>query len=256
MAFVGGGMLLAGCGGPANEQGSGAPTAGAGASQPVASSETSAAQPVPLDAAGSAASTPSASSSTLSPAAASSAAASPAVPEYREVSLPAGTSLSLRLTSAVASDTSQVEDAVRATLREAVVVDGATVFPEGAEVEGTVTGVERSGRVRGLARVAFRFNTVRSEGVVHTIRTDTVERVAEPTKTDDAKKIGIGAGVGAAVGAVLGGGDGAAKGAAIGAGAGTGAVLATRGDEVRLGAGAAVRARLAAPATVQLRVRN
>ena len=53
------------------------------------------------------------------------------------------------------------------------------------------------------------------------------------------------------IGGIIGGGDGAAKGAAIGGGAGTGAVLATRGDEVRLPAGTPLSVKLAAPLTVR-----
>ena len=52
---------------------------------------------------------------------AGAAAASTSTPRYREIALPEGTSLPLRLQTAVASDTSKVEDAVRAELREAVV---------------------------------------------------------------------------------------------------------------------------------------
>lgn len=60
-----------------------------------------------------------------------------------EVVLLEGTTLRLRLRSAVASDTSRVEDPVRAELREAVVVDGATVLPTGtvfaiSTADGTV----------------------------------------------------------------------------------------------------------------------
>jgi hypothetical protein len=171
------------------------------------------------------------------------------------VTLPAGTTLSLTLASAVASDTSQPEDVVRATLRDAVMAGGDVVFPAGAELAGNVTQVERSGRVKGLARVAFRFSRLTSRSEDYEIRTDPIERVAEATKTEDATKIGIGAGAGAAIGAILGGGSGAAKGATIGAAAGTGAVLATRGEEVRLASGDAVEARLAAPLTVRVRAR-
>jgi hypothetical protein len=78
--------------------------------------------------------------------------------------------------------------------------------------------------------------------------------VAPATKGEDATKIGVGAGAGAVIGGILGGGDGAAKGAAIGGGAGTGVVLATKGQEMRLGPGADVSTRLTAPLTVRVRV--
>jgi hypothetical protein len=167
----------------------------------------------------------------------------PPEPVYREVTLPAGTTLRLDLRSAVASDASKVEDAVRATLRQAVVVDGQTILPAGTELSGTVTEVARSGRVKGLARVAYRFSSLRHDSERYDITTATIAHEAESTKKEDAKKIGIGAGVGAAVGAIIGGGSGAAKGAAIGGGAGTGAVLATRGEEVRREPGADVTTR-------------
>lgn len=185
-------------------------------------------------------------------------AASPAAaaaPEFREVTLPAGTSLRLSLQSAVASDSSRLEDAVRAELREAVVIDGATVLPAGTELTGVVTDVERSGRVKGRARVAYRFNELNYQGDRYDITTAALSHLAPATKGEDATKIAVGAGAGAAIGALLGGGDGAAKGAAIGGAAGTGTVLATRGEEIRVGSGASVTARLTAPVTVRVRLR-
>ena len=179
--------------------------------------------------------------------------AAPPVPQFREVTLPAGTTLRLRLQSAVASDSSRVEDTVRAELREAVVIDGATVVPAGATLTGFVTDVERSGRVKGRARIAYRFNALSHDGEEYDVTTAPVSHMAEATKGEDATKIAVGAGAGAAIGALLGGGDGAAKGAAIGGAAGTGAVLATRGEEVRLGPGAAVTTSLTAPLTLRLR---
>jgi len=182
------------------------------------------------------------------------ARATRSTPQYREVTLPQGTALPLRLRSAVASDTSRVEEPVRAELREAVVVDGATVLPAGTELAGVVTGAERSGRVKGRARVAYRFNSLSYDGERYDIATAQLSHEAEATKGEDATKIAVGAGAGAAIGAILGGGDGAAKGAAIGGAAGTGAVLATRGEEIRVAPGASVTTRLTAPVTIRVKV--
>jgi hypothetical protein len=184
---------------------------------------------------------------------ASAPAPAPApVPVVREFTIPGGTSLKLDLVTPLDSESSKVEDTVRATLREAVSVDGTTVLPVGTEVTGTVTEAKGSGRVKGRARLGFHFTSLRSGKERYEIRTAPIGIEAEATKKEDAKKIGIGAGIGAAVGAIAGGGSGAAKGAAIGAGAGTGVVVATKGKEVRLGAGANVTAKLTAPLTVQL----
>ena len=176
------------------------------------------------------------------------------VPEYREVTLPAGTVLPVELTTRVGSEISSVEDAVRGTLRRPVVVGGVQAFPAGTAVIGHVTAAERSARVKGRARIAFRFTTIDPPGDAErlTMRSDTVSRLAPATKKQDAAKIGGGAAGGAIIGAIIGGGDGAAKGAAIGGAAGTGVVLSTRGKEATLPAGTPVSVRLAAPLTVRV----
>jgi hypothetical protein len=178
------------------------------------------------------------------------------VAEYREVTLPAGTVLPVELTTTVASDSSHVEDAVRGKLRRAVTAQGLQAFPAGTAVSGVVTAAEQSARVKGRARVAFRFTKIDPPGDAErlSMRTDTVSRMAEATKKQDAAKIGGGAAGGAIIGGILGGGGGAAKGAAIGGAAGTGVVLSTRGKEIRLPPGTPVSVRLASPLTVRVRV--
>jgi hypothetical protein len=195
---------------------------------------------------------PEADAAGLAPASETARPAAPSAPRFREVPLPAGTTLRLRLQSAVASDSSKVEDTVRAELSQAVTADGGTVLPAGTQVVGNVTDVERSGRVKGRARIAYRFNSLTHDSERYDITTAPLSHEAEATKGEDATKIAVGAGAGAAIGALLGGGDGAAKGAAIGGAGGTGVVLATRGEEVRLGSGATVTTRLTAPLTVRV----
>ncbi len=190
----------------------------------------------------------------VSPPAKAAAPGAPSLPEYRQITVPAGTPLALELTTAVGSDASQVEDTVRATLREAITIDGLRVLPAGTELVGTVTSVQRAGRVKGRATIAFRFTTLRHDQERYEVETDPIERIAEATKGEDATKVGVGAGAGAAIGALIGGKSGAAKGAAIGAAAGTGTVLATRGKDVRLERGADVPTRLTAPLIINVPV--
>jgi len=182
------------------------------------------------------------------------AAAVPRTPEFREVTIPAGTTLSASLSTAVASDTSKVEDPVRATLRTSVSAEGHQALPAGSTLIGHVTGAEQSAKVKGRASIAFRFSTIDlpGDGGRQPISTETISRLAPATKKKDATKIGVGAGAGAVIGGIVGGGSGAAKGAAIGGAAGTGAVLATRGEEVRLAAGTPVSVKLTAPLTVRV----
>lgn len=177
-----------------------------------------------------------------------------AVANYRDVTIPSGTALSLSLTTSVGSDTSKTEDSVSAELSRAVTVDGRDVVPAGATVGGQVTGVENSGRVKGRAQVSFRFNTLKIGGDRYDMKTAAISLMASATKGEDATKIGIGAGAGAIIGGMLDGKEGAAKGAAVGGGAGTGVVLATKGKEMRLGPGADVTTTLTAPLTVRVKV--
>jgi len=183
------------------------------------------------------------------------AVAAPAkLPEFRELTIPAGTTLPATLATAVASDTSNVEDSVRATLRSSVMAEGHQALPVGTTIIGHVTSAERSAKVKGRASIAFRFNTIDlpGDGGRQPISTETISHLAPATKKKDATKVGIGAGAGAVIGGIVGGGSGAAKGAAIGGGAGTATVLATRGEEVRLAAGAPVSIKLTAPLTVRV----
>ena len=174
--------------------------------------------------------------------------------EFRELTVPSGTTLSVTLGTPVASDTSKVEDPVRATLKAPVSVEGVQAIPAGTAVLGNVTSAVRSAKVKGLASIGVRFHTLDlpGDGGRHEISTATITREAKPTKKKDAAKVGIGAGAGAVIGGIVGGGGGAAKGAAIGGGAGTAAVLATRGDEVRLEAGTPLSVKLTAPLTVRV----
>jgi hypothetical protein len=241
---------------PAAAAGTAGP-ASAGGAAPAGTAAPAAHAPAKAPAAAGAGAPASAQSPSNGQAASSGAAApaQPPAPEYREITIPAGTTLSVALTSAHASDTSAVEEAVRGTLRRAVLVDGAEALPAGTLVGGAVIEAVPAGRVKGRARLALRFTSLTLEEEEHPMATEAIAREARATKGKDAAKIGIGAGAGAVVGAIAGGKKGAVVGGAIGAGAGTGVVLATSGEEVRMAAGSTVSVRLREPLVIRQRVR-
>jgi hypothetical protein len=168
------------------------------------------------------------------------AKALPPAAKFREFVIPSGTPISVRLMTPVSSDTSRVEQAVSAELREAIVIDGVEVAPAGSAVNGTVLRAEPAGKVKGLASLAVRFNSIHAGGESYPVEM-TYSRTAEPTKGSDAKKIGIPAAGGAILGGILGGKKGAVVGGLIGGGAGTAVVLSTSGKEVALAAGSILR---------------
>ena len=176
----------------------------------------------------------------------------PDVPELelREATVPAGSTLDAQLGTSLASDTSSVEQTVEATLTVPLLAEGVTVAPAGSTLVGTVTSVRESGRVRGRAEIALQFTRLRTDAVTYDIRTEPLRWVAEATKGEDAVKVGVGAAAGAVIGAIAGGGKGAAVGSAIGAGGGSAVVLATKGEEIRLGTGTRLRVELTEPITV------
>jgi hypothetical protein len=176
--------------------------------------------------------------------------AKPAAPMMMEMEVPSGTALEIVLDTSVSSASSHAEDTVKGHVAKAVDVGGMTTIPKGASVSGTVVEANPSGKVKGRALIALRFNRVVVADTPYTIRTARIVREAEATKGEDAKKVGIGAGAGAVIGAIAGGKKGAAIGTAVGAGAGGGAVLATKGKEVSLGSGATVRTTIEEPVKI------
>ena len=172
-------------------------------------------------------------------------------PAIRTVTVPDNTVLDVTLNTALASDTSTVEQRVNGTLASPVVIDGTTVIPSGAALSGHVTHVDDSDKIKGRAELSFRFTRLTTGAVTYDIDTKPLAFVAEGTKKDDAVKIGVGAAAGAVIGAITGGKKGAAIGSAVGAGAGTGVVLATDGKEIRLAEGRKLKVSLTNPLTIR-----
>jgi len=189
------------------------------------------------------------------PGAAASTAPAKPVEQFLEVTIPVGTTLPVTLDDGVSSNGSRVDEPVRAHLTRPVSVDGVVALPAGTELSGAVVDAERSGKVKGRARVAIKFDSLRTADTKETvsIRATEVSATAKSGVKKDAAKIGIGAGIGAGVGALLGGGKGAAIGAAAGGGGGTAYVMSERGDEVGLGRGAAVSVKLLEPLKVRVK---
>ena len=109
-------------------------------------------------------------------------APAPRLPVFRDVTLNAGTALPLELLTDLSSETAQIETPVRARLRQDVVVDGYTALPAGSILTGTVTDVERPGRVQGRAHLAFRFNEVQVNGGREDLSTNPVTFEGEATR--------------------------------------------------------------------------
>ena len=147
-------------------------------------------------------------------------------PHAMPTTIPAGTSITVRTAAAVTSATAQIEDTVSATTAGDVTVDGRTAIPAGSRMLGSITAVERAGRMSGSNRITVRFHTLVHHGIETPLETAPVTRAGPGQTSQNATRIGGGAAVGAILGAVLGGRKGAAIGGAIGTAGGSAAAAA------------------------------
>jgi len=181
---------------------------------------------------------------------------SPEPAKFHEVTIPIGTVLTAKLSTAIASDTSKVEDPVRARVTQAVSIEGLAAIPVGSSVTGSVITAKGASKFKGHAELSLRFDSLVTAGSDerHNIRTTLVARETAGTGKKSAMKIGLPALGGAVIGGIIGGGKGAAIGAAAGGGAGTVLVLTSDGKEVSLPRGTPLGVKLVDPLTLRIRV--
>jgi len=149
-----------------------------------------------------------------------------------QTSLPTGTAVKMKLDTTLATFSSKAGDAFSARVTEPVVLDGKTVIPIGATVEGRVTKSTEPRRIAGKPTIAiFPENLTLPNGdrfmlnatLVDTNRghgTDVnMEGQFKGTGHDgkDLTEIGMGTGGGMLVGGLISGGKGMLIGGAVGA---------------------------------------
>jgi hypothetical protein len=175
----------------------------------------------------------------------------PPAPEFVDLTVPSDAVLGLQIERTVSSELARVEDKVDARVTRDVRVADRIAIPAGSTVRGSVSEVDRGGRMKGKARLAIRFHTiVLADGTQLALKTDPVVREGQSPGGESAAKVGGAAIGGAILGAILGGGKGAAIGGAVGAGAGTAAAMTNDRNAATLAAGTTVTVRMQAPVTV------
>ena len=170
----------------------------------------------------------------------------------KQLTLPAGTAVTVRLASAVGSKLSTNGDHFSATVATPVEVDGKVVVPAGAEALGKVVEAVPQGRFKGAAVLRLVLESVNVNGDSYDMRTSSVSRYLKGKGKRTATLIGGGAGGGALIGGLAGGGKGALIGAALGAGAGTAGAAYTGEKEIVLPAESTLSFKLAEPLTVKM----
>ena len=175
----------------------------------------------------------------------------PPAPQFLEVTVSADSVIGLQIETALSSETAHVEDRVTARVTRDVRADGRVAIPAGSRVLGSVSIVDRGGRMKEQARLGVRFHTViLADGTELPLQTETILREGESPANASAAKIGGAAIGGAILGAILGGGKGAAIGGAVGGAGGTTAVMTSDRRPAKIAAGAPVTVKVLSPVTV------
>jgi hypothetical protein len=154
-------------------------------------------------------------------------------PSYRSAaSVPAGTPIEIRLGETLSTKTTAAGERFTGSVVDPVVIDGRTVIPAGALVQGVVTESLRSKRIGGRARMGLELTSISLRGRQRRISGDYLALGKKQTTRDTATIAGATAG-GAVLGRILGHrrgdeADGTLVGAAVGGAVGTGVALSNR----------------------------
>ena len=169
----------------------------------------------------------------------------------RTIVVPARTSVTVSLGSALGSKLSQTGQTFNGTVARDIIADNVVVIPRGAAVTGTVTDAKALGHFAGGAMLQLRLESIAVNGrdvpVQTAARTFSVKGKGKRT----AVMAGGGAALGGIIGALAGGGKGAAIGMAAGGGADAGGAAFTGNKEVVLPAESAVSFELTQPLDIR-----
>lgn len=181
----------------------------------------------------------------------------PRTPQFEELVLPAASVIGLQVETALSSERARIEDRVDARVTRDVMADGHVAIPAGSRVLGSVTLVDRGGKLKERARLGIRFHTlVLADGSEVPLNTEPFYRDGDSPSGESAKKIGGAAAVGAILGGILGGGKGAVVGGTTGAAGGTAMVMAGDRNPATVNSGSIVTVRLSSPVTIQVEKRE
>jgi hypothetical protein len=189
---------------------------------------------------------------TVEPAAATPApvqAAAPpppvAKPKPQPTVIPAGTVLTVKVTQALGSKTSQTGQTFTGTLAQPV-----KGIPSGSSVSGTVLNAKSKGKVKGEGELSITLTSISVKGQSYSIQTTPIDSTVKGKGKRTAGMTAGGAAGGALIGGLAGGGKGAAIGAGVGAGAGLLGGTMTGNKQIEIPAESALSFTLSAPLTI------
>ncbi len=178
----------------------------------------------------------------------------PPQPVQRNVVIPSGTNIPIRLVDAIDTKTAQTGDVFHASVAQDVVINGLVAIPRGAPVLGSIVEAHEAAHFKGSALLTLQLTQISAHGQKIPIDTNTYSKEGKARGKNTAEKAGGGALLGALVGAIAGGGKGAAIGALAGGGAGAGVNAVTRGEQIILPSETRLDFHLQNPAAINLTI--
>lgn len=167
------------------------------------------------------------------------------------LTIPAGTTLTVRMAESVDSETSHPGQIVRATVDTPVMINGRVAVPQGAEAIGRITALENPGRFRGRAVVAMELTALNFEGKSIGVMTSAYQEMGNSQGRQTAQITGGGGVIGTILGALTGGKKGAFIGGAIGTAGGAVAQVVRGRDPLTIPAESLVLFTLQSPLTFE-----
>jgi len=148
--------------------------------------------------------------------------------------VPARTTVTVRLGSAIGSKLSQNGETFTGTVAKDVVIGDAVAIPRGTRVSGTIVDAKPLGRFAGGAELQVRLDSINLKGSELPVRAAVQTFSAKGKGKRTAVMTGGGAALGGIIGGLAGGGKGAAIGLAAGGGAGAGGSAFTGNKDIVL----------------------
>jgi len=170
------------------------------------------------------------------------------------VTMPQNTEIAVTLVDSIDTDVQVSGAEFRATLSRPIVVDGHTLFANGAGAKGVLNKVVESGRLKTPAELNFSLTAIQDgSGQWINVGTNMIMDKRASHTTREVAMIGGGAIVGGIIGKIIDRKGSTEIGAAAGAAAGTGLAAATGKQDIFYGAGSEIVFFSSQPTQIALR---
>jgi hypothetical protein len=168
-------------------------------------------------------------------------------PQKKMITVPAGTTILVRMLDTVDSSKNPPGSRFTATLETNLVVGDTVVVPKGNTIYGRLSEAKQAGRATGSSELQLELTDIVVRGTAYPLLTGDYQVKGSSSTKRSAKRLIGGAGLGAVVGGIAGN---AGKGAAIGATAGAVGSVVQKGKSVQVPSETLLEFRLQQPASL------